>query len=215
MPGMGDARLHPVVVRFDAPRAAVAAGLCRGPNFGRLAQAAVVYTTARSKGPPTAPFQRGAHTGRRIQPRARRHDVGGLAPKRAPARTLPGLLGVGHPSLDGCDVGVARTSEVGWTEQESVGAARWNPLTHTTVSAGTTRPHNLAAAPREEHAAAAQHPDMVARQLSRRHGPAGFPPPARCVHPIKPGFAATSGGLCAVRRQRGAAGQRWEGSNVQ
>lgn len=152
----------------------------------------------------------------------RRHEVDALVQNQDLVPTLLDLLAVPHPPLDGGSVwpwSPVRSPErdhviTGWDVHASVRDRRWNLLVHTQDLSAPRRLHDLAADPGELRDVAAAHPEVVARLLARLEAQLGAPLPARFVHNPRGGFAATPGGLRAVRRERARAGEAWEGSNL-
>ncbi len=152
----------------------------------------------------------------------RRHDAEALVQNQDVVPTLLQLLSVPHPPLDGVVVwpwAPERAPErdhvvVGWDVYASVRDRNWNLLLNTQDPSAPKRLFSLQQDPREERDVAAEHPEVVARQVSRLEALLGAPLPARFVHTPMRGFAATPGGLREVRRQRAQAGERWEGSNL-
>lgn len=150
------------------------------------------------------------------------HRVDGFVQNHDLVPTLLHLLGVPCPPLDGsvvwpwADEGAPARDHVviGWDVHASVRDRSWNLLVDTENPAAPARLYDLAADRREERDVAAAHPEIVARQLSRLEALLGAPLPARYNHRPSRGQAAQPGGLGAIRRQRAAAGERWEGSNL-
>ena len=153
--------------------------------------------------------------------RTGRHDAPAFVQNQDLVPTLLGLLGTAHPPLDGRDVwpwakeaAPARDHVItGWEGHASVRDERWNLLVNTLDASAARRLYDLAVDPREERDVAAEHPDVVTRQLSRLEALLGAPLPARYLHRPAGGFAATAGGLRVLRQQRALAGERWDGSN--
>lgn len=152
----------------------------------------------------------------------RRHDADAFVQNQDVVPTLLHLLGVPHPALDGGVVwpwAAERAPErdhvvTGWDAHASVRDREWNLLAHTQDMAAPRRLFALRDDPREERDVAAEHPEVVAAQLSRLEALLGAPLPARFVHTPLRGFGATTGGLREVRRRRTQAGETWEGSNL-
>jgi arylsulfatase A-like enzyme len=151
----------------------------------------------------------------------RRHEEPAFVQNQDLVPTLLRLLDVPHPPLDGQDVWPwTRTQPprdhvvIGWSEYASVRDAEWNLQVHTLRPEGSVRLYDLRRDPGEERDVAADHPEVVARQLRRLEALLGAPLPARYVHRPASGFAATAGGLGTVRRRLAAPGERWEGSNA-
>jgi arylsulfatase A-like enzyme len=136
--------------------------------------------------------------------------------------TLLHLLGVAPPPLDGRVVwpwaeGTPPARDhvvIGWDVYASVRDHGWNLLLDVRDPAARPRLYDVVADPNEERDVAAEHPEVVARQLARLESLFGLPLPARFLHAPLPGLAATPGGLREIRRQRAQAGERWEGSNL-
>lgn len=152
---------------------------------------------------------------------SQRHDVDEFVQNHDLVPTLLHLLGIPHPPLDGAVVwpwGPAAPARdhviTGWAEHVSVRDRRWNLLVNTLDPAAEPRLYDLAADPREGSNIAAEHPEIVTRQLSRLEALLGGPLPARYGHRPAGGFAANPGTLRTIRQQRAQAGERWEGSNA-
>lgn len=152
----------------------------------------------------------------------RREQVEAFVQNQDVVPTLLSLLGVAHPPLEGGNVwpwAAERAPErdhvvIGWEAHASVRDRHWNLLLHTQDLGAERRLYDLVADPEERRNVAAEHPEVVARQVARLEALLGAPLPARFVHTPLRGFAATPGGLREVRRQRAQAGERWEGSNL-
>ncbi len=151
-----------------------------------------------------------------------RLDVGGFVQNHDLVPTLLGLLDVPHRPLDGRDVWpVGRAAQpardhivIGWEAWACVRDRHHSLIVHTLDPSVEKRLYDLEADPAEEHNIAADHPQIVAAKLAQLEGLLGEPLPAHYLHRPGRGFAATPGGLREIRRQRAAAGERWEGSNL-
>ncbi len=150
---------------------------------------------------------------------SRHHSVTDFVQNHDIVPTLLGLLGVGHPPLDGrnvwpMDQAVQPRDHVitGWETWVSVRDSRWN-LILDTVNLRDVRLYDLLADPQEKENVAAHHPDIVRHAAERVEALLGGPLPANYLHRPR-NFSATVGGLRQVRKQAQHLGERWQGSNL-
>jgi len=151
-----------------------------------------------------------------------RHDVDAFVQNHDLVPTLLHLLGVPHPPLDGAVVwpfapqaALGRDHVLtGWEGHVSVRDRRWNLLLQSQDLTVAPRLYDLEADPREERDVAAAQPEAVARQVARLEALLGAPLPARYGHRTSRWPVPTTGALREIRRQRAAAGELWQGSNL-
>jgi arylsulfatase A-like enzyme len=143
---------------------------------------------------------------------SRGHGIDAFVQHHDIVPTVLDMLGVGYPQLDGESLLPLISGErkeirdyviTGWGPYACVRDREWNLIIDTTDLRQPPQLYNVVRDRAENYDVAAEHPEVVQRQIARLEALLGAPLPARYVHRPATGFAATVNGLRQIRTRLG------------